>query len=283
MCTLENGNGAQNADQPIQHEGDISDTSDETYHASQVESSDDSDFDVFLDGDKLSDNCDPIDEGENLEGLDHHHEFSNYTKYEKLIEDEYKAYLAYREKGKIVERDNVSDDEILHVALNSSDDEQPTEFPDFNIEKDLEKAELEVGHIFTTVQDFRLALRQHSIVNGFELKPIKNDSDRVTAKCSKNCGWRIHASKCGDTSTFQIKTLKGVPHKCPRSYKNKSATARWLAQMFVRDIADDPSLKIEVLKKALKKKYNVNVGDQQLYRAKSKAKTMIQGEHKQQY
>ena len=53
--------------------------------------------------------------------------------------------------------------------------------------------------------------------------------------------------------------------------------------MFVRDITDDPSLKIEVLKKAMKKKYNVNVGDQQLYRAKSKAKTMIQGEHKQQY
>ena len=53
--------------------------------------------------------------------------------------------------------------------------------------------------------------------------------------------------------------------------------------MFVRDIANDPSLKIEVLKKAVKKKYNVNVGDQQLYRAKSKAKTMIQGEHKQQY
>ena len=98
MCTLENGNGAQNADQPIQHEGDISDTSDETYHASQVESSVDSDFDFFLDCDKLSDNCDPIDEGENLEGLDHHHDFLDYTEYEKLIEDEYKAYLAYRER-----------------------------------------------------------------------------------------------------------------------------------------------------------------------------------------
>ena len=46
-----------------------------------------------------------------------------------------------------------------------------------------------------------------------------------------------------------------------KSYKNKSANARWLAQVFVRDIADDPSLKIEVLKKAMKKKYNVNVGD----------------------
>ena len=53
--------------------------------------------------------------------------------------------------------------------------------------------------------------------------------------------------------------------------------------MFVRDIAHEPFLKIEVLKKAVKKKYNVNVGDQKLYRAKSKAKTMIQGEHKQQY
>ena len=81
--------------------------------------------------------------------------------------------ILHTERGKIVERDNVSDDEILHVALNSSDDEQPAEFPEFNIEKDLEKSKLEVRHIFTTVQDFKLALRQHSIVNGFELKPIK--------------------------------------------------------------------------------------------------------------
>ena len=126
----------------------------------------------------------------------------------------------------MLEKEVVSDDDLLTVALNSSDDEQPEDFPKFNIERDMEKPDLEVGHLFTNVQDFRLAVRHHSIVNEFEINWKRNDNDRIVITCKRNCGWKVYASEYRDTKQFQIKTLDGTPHQCPHSYKNKSANAK---------------------------------------------------------
>ncbi|KAL3528106.1 hypothetical protein ACH5RR_012762 [Cinchona calisaya] len=74
-----------------------------------------------------------------------------------------------------------------------------------------------------------------------------------------------------------------IPHRCPWSYKNKSANSRWLAQKVIRQIANDPSIRVRNFKQTIKDNFNINVSDNQLYRAKSKAIRTIQGEHKEQY
>ncbi|KAL3538278.1 hypothetical protein ACH5RR_001644 [Cinchona calisaya] len=81
----------------------------------------------------------------------------------------YEAYIANKGKGKMQEKEVVSDDEILNAAFNSSDDKGGDEFPEFNAEREMEKPELVVGQLFSNATEFREAVRQHSIINGFEL------------------------------------------------------------------------------------------------------------------
>ncbi|KAJ1426105.1 Transposase, MuDR, plant [Sesbania bispinosa] len=53
---------------------------------------------------------------------------------------------------------------------------------------------------------FDRALRDFVIQEGFEIKRIKNEKARVTARWASNgCGWRIHASPTPDGKTYKIK------------------------------------------------------------------------------
>ncbi|KAL3510299.1 hypothetical protein ACH5RR_029700 [Cinchona calisaya] len=166
----------------------------------------DSDFEFFLDRDNLNDGCDLVNEEVVAEEVCPEVNIPNYDEYVQLINDEYDAYVESKGKGKIVKEDNVSDDKVLHTAYNTSDQEVSEEFPEFNMEKDMKTPELLVGQLFSTIDNFRAALRMYCIINGFEPKFIKNDPDRVTAICLRKCGWRIHASYFRDSKvTIQIK------------------------------------------------------------------------------
>ncbi|KAL3532679.1 hypothetical protein ACH5RR_006200 [Cinchona calisaya] len=236
----EDANGNNNGE----HVNGNNDGLNENYQDEEGQLEVDSDFEYFIDGDTLSDGCDLLDEKEiEKKAKEQWGRPPDYVEYEQLIREDFEAYIAEKGKGKIQEKEVVSDDEVLNQALNSSDDEVVDDFPEFNAEREMEKPDLVVGELFNNVTEYRVALKQHAIVNGFEFKCTKNDNDRVTATCVKNCGWRIHASKFRGSLTFQIKTLDGIPHRCPWSYKNKSANSR----------------------------------------AKSKAIRTIQGEHKEQY
>ncbi|KAL3506930.1 hypothetical protein ACH5RR_032312 [Cinchona calisaya] len=171
----------------------------------QTESEKDSDFDYFLDGDRMNDDCDQIGDDRNLDFVNHVSNLPNYAEYADLIGKDFEAYIADKGKRNMQEKEVVCDDVVLNAAFNSSDDKGGDEFPEFNVEREMEKPELVVGQLFSNVTEFREAIRQHSIINGFELVWIKNDNDRITITCSKNCGWRIHASNFRDSHTFQFR------------------------------------------------------------------------------
>ena len=66
---------------------------------------------------------------------------------------------------------------------------------------------LENGMVFTSVNEFREALKDFAFQEGFELVRVKNDKTRVTAHCaSDGCLWRIHATIAPNEITFRIKT-----------------------------------------------------------------------------
>ena len=96
-----------------------------------------------------------------------------------------------------------------------------------------------VGRVFPSVAIYRKATRMYSILKGFELNFTGNDPDRVTAICARECRRKIYASYFRGEKYFQIKFIKGTPHTCPLSYKNKAANARWLSEIFVNEIAND--------------------------------------------
>jgi hypothetical protein len=93
---------------------------------------------------------------------------------------------------------------------------------------------LTVGEQFENVQTLRTFLADYAISENFELKIIKSDIKRYTAKCKMSeCSWRIHASvlDSDDESIFAIKTLVNV-HSCHgvSHLGHNQATAAWIAE-----------------------------------------------------
>ena len=76
-----------------------------------------------------------------------------------------------------------------------------------------------LGMEFGSLKDFKQALMEHSVLNGKEVKFVKNDQKRVRAICKKKCG-------------FVIMTLIGR-HKCGRVFGNKNANKDWIAQVLI--------------------------------------------------
>lgn len=66
------------------------------------------------------------------------------------------------------------------------------EFTEFNEDRDMKIPDLEVGMIFSSAAVFRAALREHSILNVTDFKFIKNEEDKVTAKCKNDCIELVH-------------------------------------------------------------------------------------------
>lgn len=69
------------------------------------------------------------------------------------------------------------------------------------IDWDRDNPEMEVGIVYPSMVDFRLALRQYAIVHEFELCTEKSDRSRFRGCCSANgCPWKIRARTQADSS-----------------------------------------------------------------------------------
>lgn len=135
------------------------------------------------------------------------------------------------------------------------------------------KVKLEVGLLFGDVNEFRTALRDFVIQEGFEIKRIKNEKARVTARCAADgCCWRIHASPAPDGITYKIKSYN-PGHSCTRTTKNSNATSTWIARKLESKLKADPNMSYAGMKQELLDNYGIepsNVG--QLYRARKKVR-----------
>ncbi|KAJ1424176.1 Transposase, MuDR, plant [Sesbania bispinosa] len=85
----------------------------------------------------------------------------------------------------------------------------------------------------------------------FEIKRIKNEKARVTARCAADgCYWRIHASPAPDGKTYKIKTYNHV-HSCIRTSKNSNATSTWIANKLESKLKADPNMSYAIMKQEL--------------------------------
>lgn len=80
----------------------------------------------------------------------------------------------------------------------------------------------------------------------------------------------------GKSSSFQIKSIKGEPHRFPRSLRNKSANCSYLANRFIETFVADPNTSIKSFRKMVRREVKVYASRQKLYRAKKKAIEKIQ-------
>ena len=78
-----------------------------------------------------------------------------------------------------------------------------------------------LGMEFCSLKDFKRAPMKHNVLNGKEVKFVKNDQKRVRAICKKICDFLIIGSKVGGRQMFRVKTFVGC-HNCGKVFGKKN-------------------------------------------------------------
>ncbi|CAL2230711.1 unnamed protein product [Prunus armeniaca] len=103
---------------------------------------------------------------------------------------------------------------------------------------------------FANKDELKKAIREYAIVQGRNVKLVKNDNKRIQAKCAGHmkCPFILFASKIDrDEQTFSIKTLSSE-HECTRVDKLKYTNSRWLSKRFADKIRKNPEWDVGVFK-----------------------------------
>ncbi|KAJ1389029.1 Transposase, MuDR, plant [Sesbania bispinosa] len=136
-----------------------------------------------------------------------------------------------------VERIHDMEEEYISDELESGDDsdvdggERPR-YPKFREEDMCKEFRFKLGMEFCSLKQFKDFVLEHSVLNGRQIRYVKNDAVRVRVACSKNCPFTIFVSRVGRTTTYRLKTLV-ARHTCGRVFGNNNAKAGWVAKVIV--------------------------------------------------
>ncbi|CAL2254495.1 unnamed protein product [Prunus armeniaca] len=131
---------------------------------------------------------------------------------------------------------------------------------------------------FANKDELKEAIREYAIVQGRNVKLVKNDNKRIQAGHMK-CPFILFASKIDrDEQTFGIKTLS-LEHECTRVDKLKYTNSRWLSKRFADEIRKNHEWDVGAFKAEVLEKYHMNVSKHQIYRAKNLSKVIIEGSY----
>ncbi|KAF3644680.1 hypothetical protein FXO38_20060 [Capsicum annuum] len=114
--------------------------------------------------------------------------------------------------------------------------------------------------------------------NNREISLKKNESGKISAKCSDGCPWHIYASrKAPDDPTIMIKTLvEKHSENCLFVYVNKNVKSRMIAQKYLHHLRKHPDVSIGDFMEKIHEEMNVEISVSQAFRAKRIAKEMIE-------
>ncbi|KAF9599034.1 hypothetical protein IFM89_033379 [Coptis chinensis] len=140
-------------------------------------------------------------------------------------------------------------------------------WPTFNTKTNMFTIELALGMRFTSKDEFKDYLRDYGVTNGYPIKFIKNESNRVTAICGERCKWRCHASPMQVECSWQIKSLNDL-HECNRDFNAKFCNVRWLSKKYKTQIIVNPRWKLDDFVASILHTYAINVSVNQCSRAK---------------
>ncbi|KAL3849414.1 hypothetical protein ACJIZ3_011296 [Penstemon smallii] len=295
-----------NIDEPLGYVGDIDDISE---HSNEelgypTDMNPTQDFDMHA---ILKDPLDVVDslmdtndsggsDGQSVGDDSHHSDFLVDSEFEsdddRLFDDNVDSDVEWGGLSKSSEQNKEQDrrrctrkfqSELPPEKNNSKDQFIHNGYPVFNPKLDMDDPKFQVGLCFPNTDSFRLAVIQHSILHGRDIKFPKNDKDRVQVKCKhKSCPWKIFASQIQGEATLQIKTLHAV-HECTRKEKVTSANSRWLAKKYEDKIRTDPNWPVDSMMIVMQKDCKLLFSKKQMYRAKYKVKEMSTGSSAEQY
>eukprot|EP00256_Glycine_max_P070148 XP_025984743.1 uncharacterized protein LOC102665129 [Glycine max] len=182
-----------------------------------------------------------------------------------------------------VETDGYHSEE-LNIPISSDDEDEDVEvYPQYSQSSGVGEQKLELGMEFGTLDEFKSALREYSILMGREFKWKKNDKQRARAKCKKAfCDWEIYCAKNEVRNSFQIKTFKHN-HNCCREVNNKQANRQWVVSKLEGKLRMQPTLKCVEALEYFKQEFGVHIEVTKMWRAMKEAKQLVEGNERKQY
>ncbi|XP_058784822.1 uncharacterized protein LOC131659682 [Vicia villosa] len=185
-------------------------------------------------------------------------------------------------KKEMEDEDEYVTDELDSSDPDLSDEDKVHKFEKFKKEHFNKNFKFEWGMEFNSLDEFREAIREWSVLNGREIKFVKNESYRVRVECRSKCEFLILCSKVGHKHTFAIKTIFDK-HTCVRVLDNRSASSRWVAKAVVKKMQTSQSVRITDIIQDLRQNFSVGITVARAWKAKLIAKRILEGDADRQY
>ncbi|XP_058776819.1 uncharacterized protein LOC131651168 [Vicia villosa] len=192
-------------------------------------------------------------------------------------------FISEPKKKKCEEDEYISDElESSDPDLSDSEKGKVQKFEKFRKDHLNKDFKFQWGMQFNSLDEFRYAIREWSVLNGREITFTKNESDRVRVVCSAKCGFLMLCSKVGHKRTFDIKTIVDK-HTCARVLDNRSANSRWVAKAVLKKMQSSQDVRITDTIQDLRQNYSVGITVSRAWKAKLIAKKMLEGDADRQY
>ncbi|XP_057452742.1 uncharacterized protein LOC130744588 [Lotus japonicus] len=176
------------------------------------------------------------------------------------------------------------EDEELHSMSEGNDDDVivRNRRMRFHAEDMREEFNFRVGMEFISLEEFKVAAKDHSVLTGREIYFPKNDTTRVRAACKKDCKWVMLCSKVGGKQTFAIKTLSG-PHSCVRVFNNKNATSKFVAKKLVEKLRGSRTMRLNDVVDEMRLGFSTGITRYRAWKGRQLALQVVEGDASKQY
>ncbi|XP_028755345.1 uncharacterized protein LOC114714744 [Neltuma alba] len=138
-----------------------------------------------------------------------------------------------------------------------------------------------LGMEFTSIDQFREAVRDYSLMNGYETIYVKNDSVRCRIKCVR-CNWLIFVSKERDSMTYHVKTYNSR-HTCGVTFSSRNVSSKWVSRKIKNRMKINKNMSLGDAISTIKEDYMVEVSVPKAYWARRRAKQDIEGDFVDEY
>lgn len=174
-------------------------------------------------------------------------------------------------------------EEMKEPISTDEDDVDTSKFPQFNEAAKFGNVSLELGMEFSNLSSFKHAVKEYTINCGRPIKWVKNDGDRVRAKCQEQeCKWEIYCAESKGRGSYQVKTFNDK-HICCRTNRLPQADKKWLVQKLEVKLRDQPKITHVEVFDFVKKEFKVIIDRSMIFRALKEARELVEGSEREQY
>lgn len=169
------------------------------------------------------------------------------------------------------------------ASLPSNDEEGTLKrWPTFVIERGMMNPRFKNGMLFANTEILKKAIRQYGIVNKVYAKIVRNNKDRLNAKCKNYEGWMLHASLNKKLKVVQIKKFKDN-HSCGLELPERYVTYKWLSETYKDHLRTNPNWFSKSFSHQVDVDYKAQSGRTKLWRAKRHDLEILRGSKEKQY